>query len=328
MLVVVVWIIHRRRIRIILAELLAIALVGAVSGLSMIHFHPEYLQIVLPVVVKYYALTADAERTLRVLALAPALLVLLAGFCTWAVLARASFARRFAGREKLLLAASLIFALVFLLQGKVLPFQFLPATLWGYLLGGMIFVHFRLGDGARGFGARGIGGWLAAAVVLPFMLMWPVGFHSVWPGLAEYRARPLSTLAADNFKGQPFLILTPHLSTGFPLVVYTDVIWASRYSSLWMLSSLIDGGPAARPALSRVLGNVAADLRRYRPAAVLVDLGGIEIPSGGRRAVLDLLGQGRDFARIWRGYGKICHGSRFALYGLGREARGLSCAGL
>ncbi len=208
-------------------------------------------------------------------------------------------------RERQLFAASALFLLVFVAQGKGVPYQFFPAMAWGYLLFGLVAVRlFFAGHAAKAA--------VAAMVAAPLIAMWPIGLFSAWPTLASFRNTEPTAFLSDNFSGRPALILTTRWSATFPLALYAGVVWSSRYPSLWVLGPILKGGDDED--LAAVTGALAEDLVRHAPEAVLVDTKGVAVAGGGAAALLDVLGRDPRFAAAWSAYGNVCRGERYLVF--------------
>ncbi len=82
--------------------------------------------------------------------------------------------------------------------------------------------------------------------------------------------------------GQPVMVLSTNIQSGFPAVPLAGSVWASRLPSLWPLIGLYDDElrgspeihyrpPARRTGIEAYIGDIVADdLARWRPAVILV----------------------------------------------------------
>ncbi|HEU5049114.1 MAG TPA: hypothetical protein VFU00_02255, partial [Gemmatimonadales bacterium] len=122
---------------------------------------------------------------------------------------------------------------------------------------------------------------------------------------SRYDADPsvgqLIPFVREHAAGEPVMVLSPNMASGFPLTTYAGTEWPERYSNLWPLvaaydSAIRDPAPLefrphdeATPIEERLRRTVAEDLARTDPALVLVLATGPDEPRWGMRR-LDLLG--------------------------------------
>ena len=94
--------------------------------------------------------------------------------------------------------------------------------------------------------------------------------------------RALAKVIESHAAGQPLYSLSTSVAPTFPAANYTTARWASRFTCLWWLPTVVNGAisgtpddqkdAATRTALETILLDaVAEDLSRFRPVLILVD---------------------------------------------------------
>lgn len=205
-----------------------------------------------------------------------------------------------------LLAGAVGFWLAAGLQMKEFAYHYLPVQGIALLAVGALLTEIPgrvIGLAARIYRAVGVG-------VLVMALLTPV-VHAVLqvtrlerlyqPDLDPNLGVLLPIVRAAGKQGSVFVFST-NLATNFPLVSEAGAQWASRHPSLWMLNAayseqLIES-ESVRPRLMaermavehRLASELAADLRRYRPAAMLVLNQDVAQPGWGGARRFDYLG--------------------------------------
>jgi hypothetical protein len=309
---------HGRSLRVLLRpEVAGVAVLGALQVVAVAVFHPSYVEH-LRVYGRSYVgfLALPIWQALFVGAGSAAVL--------FAMLARVAFRgtrERSAEGSLALLVGAIGFWLAAGLQQKGWPYHYLPAKGIALLAIGALLVETRgaaIGVTARIYRAAGVAA-LAMALLTPAV-------HSV---LQVARLEPpdrsgldrnldvlLPVVRAAGREG-PVFVFSTNIASSFPLVSEAGVRWAFRHPSLLMLGAAyakqLDGAGLVRPrplaertaAEQRLATELAADLRHYRPAAMLVVRPDADNPGWGGAKRFDYLGYFRadpEFIRILADY--------------------------
>jgi hypothetical protein len=255
-------IVTRRSLRVLFgAEVVTVAVATMLYAALVVIVFPEFLSVITPLVRDVYL---PVHQPLVALVAKPAMWL-------WALalLAIAALSRRMRMDAVLqvMLAASLGFAAVFLLQRKGWPYHAYPMlalALFG--CGWALIVHAPKTASAR---ALGVGGVILLAALFARSMLWFDG---------AFDARPLQDRVARLGLSHPaILAITAEPGIGHPLVRALGGRWVSRQQALWVatyLDVMRSRGPVD-PALEAYAGRERAmlleDIRRMPPDVVLVD---------------------------------------------------------
>lgn len=170
---------------------------------------------------------------------------------------------------------------------------------------------------------------LAGLMMIGMLLLKPALIAGNFYPLTNY----LKPLVEKNANSQPVYFFSSNTWTGFPLVNYSNVVWASRFPALWLLPALVNERSSRSEATSDerratlakienfVRQAVMEDLTRYRPALIMVD---------GRRDkqwysepgfdFIDFFSADVCFRKLWSRYEKIDDHNGWQVYRLRNTA--------
>jgi hypothetical protein len=257
--------IHARSWRMLVTPENAItAAVVGVYALCVAAFYPEFFTVIGPMVRDVYL---PVGLSFAALLEKPALMF-------WASAALAALLLRRPGKIDasliVLLATSLGFALVFVLQRKGWPYHSYPMIALVLLALGTVIASRRSATG-RDRTLR------TAAIVAFAMLFWA---SLLWFDVA-FDARPLQAPVARLGSHPKILALTAEPGIGHPLVRALDGVWVSRQQAIWVAGYLdhmrlrgqIDPQKAAvlNRYAERERATLIDDIRKNPPTVVLVD---------------------------------------------------------
>jgi hypothetical protein len=142
---------------------------------------------------------------------------------------------------------------------------------------------------------------VAAAVLLPSFMLVAILIQVADPGNRRYDDDPdlsrLIPVVRREAEGQPILVLSSNMASGFPLTTYAGADWGMRFPSLWLLVAayqqqlrrsepLAYRPPERRSGLERVMSNgVVEDFVASRPKLLLVLSHGVDRPRSGVRRI-------------------------------------------
>ena len=144
--------------------------------------------------------------------------------------------------------------------------------------------------------------------------------QAVRPLDPRYDADPsiglLVPMLREYASGEPVLVLSPNMASGFPLTTYAGTEWPQRFSNLWPLVAAYDGPlraaaplrirtmDEASPLETRIRAAVTEDFLRSRPPIVLVLATGPDEPKWGMRRLdlLEFLRRDPRFGEAFAGY--------------------------
>lgn len=252
----------RTRGAILRAETAALGAVLAAYACSIVLLTPEYVTRVVPYAIEIYN-SAYRNDWSFVLARSEMLLVPGAALAHWRV------RRRLAGPERALgdvfAAAALALLAIYLIQMKGWNYHIYPATAMLVLLAGNLALSSRLGPPLRLAGAALVG-LLVAKAALVAENRYPL-MDRLMPVIETRNAGAIYFFSSNTW-------------TGFPMTVYADVEWTSRFPALWPLPGIVNARSGGVPtgdaeALAEiedfVRRAVIADLEARLPDIVLVD---------------------------------------------------------
>ena len=141
-------------------------------------------------------------------------------------------------------------------------------------------------------------------------------------GREKTRTARLAKLVDEHAKGHSIYLMSDILGDAFPLVNYTEVRWASRFPSLWMLPGIYPGKPGSTGTIRFHPIEAMGDMERYQFEAVITDLlrdpPALLIvdawpgkPSFGERRFdyLEYFSQDRRFVALFQNYESLAHWS-------------------
>lgn len=245
-------------------ENLTAAAIALLYAASVIAFFPEFFTIVGPVVRDIYI---PVGLSLQALLEKPAVPIWAAAMLATIVLKRHDKAD---AACLLLLATSLGFAAVFILQRKGWPYHSYPMIALVLLA----FGHALVSCAPRTAFDRGC---RAAAIAL-FAILFARAM--LWFDVA-FDARPLQAAVVRLGANPRILAITAEPGLGHPLVRALNGIWVSRQQGLWVEAYLkymrqhamigLQADPALDAYAARERAMLIEDIHRIRPSVVLVD---------------------------------------------------------
>jgi hypothetical protein len=245
----------RRLVACLRPETVTLAASGLLYGASLILVTPDYLTSVVPYALEVY--NANYRNSLGfVLARKETFLVPLT------VLLYLTIRRRQSLREltDVFLISVVCFFAVYLVQMKGWNYQIYPVTAW-------LVMSFAGEDPAAPQDPDRAGRpilSLAALSMIGIIVLKPLAFAGNNYPLTNY----LRPMVQEHAAGDSIYFFSSNTWTGFPLVSYGEVEWASRFPALWLLP----GREAMMERIERfVTEAVVSDLTRNSPALIMVD---------------------------------------------------------
>ena len=203
------------------------------------------------------------------------------------------------------------------LQQKGWRYHFYPALAFGWILLLATWIMVRSRRRIDRLFASIAG---AAALTMAISAVAGAVMQSTDPLNGRYDADPhaarLIPLLRELAQGQPIMILSPNMASGFPLATYAGVKWEQRYTNLWPLVAAYDSAiEADSPIEYRSAGtmanveriavnHLAEDLRRTRPAVIIASRAAGDEPrwDSWRLDPLKLLNRSELFRSEFSGY--------------------------
>jgi hypothetical protein len=265
------------------------ALAGAVIAYlaAVVAFTPEYLGRVVPWALEVYN---GAYRNDLVFVLARIETFLLP--CVLFLQYRTREAQRVGSLGDVFVLAAAAFFLSYVAQMKGWNYQILPVTtmillaLAAYIAGGIRSRHTDAGDTRDTGDTKTLPARTASPVILlaaiPLFLL---PGKAIVQGDYLFPARDrLVPIVREHAAGSSMYFFSSNTYTAFPLVVYAEVEWASRFASLWLVPGVErwlrtpqEGGADAGSLETLAVidrytrDSVVADLTRFEPAIIVVD---------------------------------------------------------
>ncbi len=210
------------------------------------------------------------------------------------------------------------FLAAYLIQGKGLPYQIMPAMVFACLAlapslaaGG---AEPEVGPPARPFFRDKV---LIPMLVAPFLIGWPALWtHATGSFRSVFESRPLLKYVKENYAGRPMVIATTDFTIPFPMMTYAGAEWASRFPALWMLPTLVANGGQNNPTVTRVIAALAEDLSRNAPFVVFIDRTSIIHGMGGTVLLSNIFAGDPRFMKALAAYRKADETPRFNIYEL------------
>jgi hypothetical protein len=242
----------RRPLSVLRPESLALGAAVALYGAAILVFTPEYVTRVVPYALEVYN-AAYRNGLGFVLARPETVLVPLAVLLHWR--ARSALAPHHAAVADVLVLAAVTLFSVYLLQVKGWNYHVYPTRAALLMLAGTVFVASpTLSRATRRIALLATVALLANAVIMSD------NRYRLMDGLMPY-VRAQGAEAIYFFSSNTW--------TGFPLTVYAEVEWASRFASLWLLPGVAQGRHAPAPEAHM---NLLEEMDRFTTEAVIADL--------------------------------------------------------
>jgi hypothetical protein len=255
-------VIARRSLRVLLgAEVVTAAVAVMLYAALVVTVFPEFLTVIAPLVRDVYL---PVHLPLAALLMKPAMWLSALALLTTLALNRHA---RLDAAMQVLLAASLGFAAVFILQRKGWPYHSYPMLALALLgCGWALIVHAPRTAIDR---ALGVGGVIVLAALFARSMLW---FDTA------FDARPLQERVARLGLSHPaILAITAEPGIGHPLVRALGGSWVSRRQALWVATYLAvlrktrPINPTLEAYATRERAMLVEDIRRMPPDVVLVD---------------------------------------------------------
>ena len=310
---------HRSLRGLLRGETLALAATGMLYAVALVIFTPEYLTHVVPYALELYngAIRNDLPFVLRRVEtiLVPAALLLYPFLRPRLASAEAS--------DLFLIAATCLFA-VYLAQMKGWNYQIYPTTAMLFLfLVASLTALLRADTAASAQSARRAGlAPLAVAALIASLLVKPL-FN---PGNHNNLADRLLPIVRQHAAGSSIYAFSSNTWVGFPLVLYAEVEWSSRFPHLWPLPGLelrrrsagAGSDPQSEAILEEIerftLDAVIADLKAQPPALIVVDARADKSWYTAPFDFIDYFSMDPRFVEFWAHYEKIDDVFGFQVY--------------
>lgn len=272
--------------------------------------HTDYFTLVVPLALQSYA----AYNSLTSIIHPAQLVVIVAGLVAARMSSRDTVA---ASVVSTLVLTGLASYVTFVLQGKGWAYHYLPAKLFLYA--------------AVGIAAwRALSTWrvaislprLARGVMLASLTLLAAGTWWTVDKLRAHRLGPAVELVREleagvRQHGQPsaLLVLSTSVFPGFPLTERLGAQWASRFPCLWLMPSLASPPDGRRDELRAYLTEaVAADLSRWKPDLVLVNVSSRQQAMPRDFDLLGVLTTSPQFLDQWAHYRRVGTQSGYDFY--------------
>jgi hypothetical protein len=209
-----------------------------------------------------------------------------------------------------LVVAAIGFLASYLIQSKGWDYHFLPTNVAAWLAMASLLLAIADARSERAAARRGpLLAWVGGA--LATLAAWPVAQGPVDDPFVE-QAKPVVEKYAS---GDAIYAFTSHVWVGFPLVNETNVRWASRFPTQWLLPGALrrlqeqpapdaDTIQRLREVEKYAVDAVIEDLQRTPPALVFVDKANPYF-GGGAFDFLEYFNRYPRFRQLWRAYAKI-----------------------
>lgn len=296
-----------RNLRAVFApENLAATVFAAFYGVAIVIWSPPFLtemvRLGVTAYVPYYGFDAAMilEHGLR-----PALVLILAF-----VLQRMSGGpmRELSGFA---LAVAAGFLAAYFLQAKGFHYQAMPAEI--FALAGGIFAFAGIFDDKTISGVK-------KPLVAPAIIATAIAALSSTSQV--YRGSPFNNgidIAQYHPGAKSFFIASTNVYNGFPVAVRENLLWASRFPTLWLVPYVADRwheGPLPDdPIIAYALEAIVTDLQKFRPDVVFINQSTNQsYIKGGTFDYLKFMEQDPRFAAIWNTYELRGQAGKFAVY--------------
>jgi hypothetical protein len=287
-------------------ENLSATVFATVYGVAIVIWSPPFLtemvRLGVTAYVPYYGFDAAMilEHSLR-----PALVLILAF-----VLQRMSGGpmRELSGFA---LAVAAGFLAAYFLQAKGFHYQAMPAKI--FALAGGIFAFAGIFDDKTISGVK-------KPLVVPTIIATVIVAFSFTSQV--YRGSPFNNgidIAQYRPGAKSFFIASTNVYNGFPIAVRENLVWGSRFPTLWLTPYVADrwhGGPLPDdPIIAYALDALVTDLQKFRPDVVFINQSATQdYIKSGTFDYLKFMEQDPRFAAIWNTYELRGQAEKFAVY--------------
>ncbi|MEQ1523939.1 MAG: hypothetical protein ABL936_21975, partial [Aestuariivirga sp.] len=207
--------------------------------------------------------------------------------------------------------ASAGFLAAYFLQAKGFYYQIMPAQIFAAASG--IFAL-----------AGSLGTWNAGEArkspVVPVIVVFAIALLSF--SSQTYVSRgPAFSAAIAQYRpdAKSVFIASTNVSNGFPLAVRENLVWASRFPTLWLVPYVADqwrDGPLPDdPVIAYTLETLVTDLKKFHPDVVFISQDPAQdYIRGGTFDYLKFMSQDPRFAALWNTYELRGQAGKFAVY--------------
>lgn len=120
--------------------------------------------------------------------------------------------------------------------------------------------------------------------------------------------------ARSYAQGEYIYVFSTSVYPSFPLITYSETKWASRFSHLWLLPTLVnqegclDGsficfsGMCCENLRQSLFDAVISDMDKYKPSIVFVQLSNLQAIRKERFDLIDYFSQDQRFVDVWADY--------------------------
>jgi hypothetical protein len=310
-------------------ESVAVVTVGVAYVLAVVHWTPEYIQVVRTMAGPYYSFLSNSLQTTALLG-DGAQLPLLAVLAYVALRADAKGRRR--GLWSVLAWATAALWLAAVLQHKGWRYHFYPALALSAILSGVMAVEWRCLPGNK---VQRLYAAVCLAVVSGIVLVTTgASIRQILdPKNPRYDADPdLSQLipVVSKHAGSYVLMLSWSTASAFPLMTYSRVENASRFNHLWILGASYwkdlrrpeplryRARKEMAPLEQQLNDAVVEDMIRTTPSMIIALRPGPDLPEWGLRR-LDFIGYFRRDPRFARLFERFTYDGQIGEYWLFRR---------
>jgi hypothetical protein len=208
-------------------------------------------------------------------------------------------------------AAAVGFLAAYFLQSKGFYYQIVPAQILAVASG--IFAL------AGILGAWNTGDARKSPFV-PAVAVFAIACLSFLPQAYIYRGAAFSVAISQHVRdAKSVFIASTNLSNGFPLAVRQNLVWGSRFPTLWLTPYVADrwhNGPLPHdPIIAYALDALVTDLQKFHPDVVFINQSTTQdYIESGTFDYLKFMEQDPRFAAIWNTYELRGQVGKFAVY--------------
>jgi hypothetical protein len=209
-------------------------------------------------------------------------------------------------------AAAVGFLAAYFLQSKGFNYQIVPARIFAATSG--IFAV------AGILGALNTGEVRKLFVVPAIIVVFAIALLSLSSQAYVSRGPAFSVAISQNRPGaRSVFIASTNVSNGFPLAIRENLVWSSRFPTLWLVPYVTDrwrDGPLpADPIIAYALDALVTDLQKFHPDVVFIDQGPTQdYIKSGTFDYLKFMGHDPRFEAIWNTYELRGKTGEFAIY--------------
>ncbi len=206
-------------------------------------------------------------------------------------------------------AAAVGFLAAYFLQAKGFYYQIMPAQIFA-AVSGIIALAGIVGTGNADKRKKSPLVPVIVAIVMTALSFSSQAYHGTAFGGAISQYRP---------GAKSFLIASTNVFNGFPLAVRENLVWGSRFPTLWLVPYVADrwhDGPLPDdPIIAYTLDAIVTDMQKFRPEVVFINQStSQDYIRGGAFDYLKFIAQDPRFPAIWSNYELRGQAGKFAVY--------------